>query len=159
MKIAALTAILLSIVISGCIAVTDPVCDAVPKDSYSVICRLAEKLGTTPEAMASVLKVGNLGALAGDVYTAGQALAFIENIRAELKAAQADGLAYVMVRKIVSHRYGRLPTKVKAVFVILEEFMPAEAGEIGHMTLSPYDCKLLYRHLDAQQKMVLRFAA
>lgn len=134
---------------------TASVCDSIPDGEHSVICEIAAQAGTRPETVAGVLKVSNAGALAADIYTAAEASAFIDEIRAALVDAHADGgLTYAEAVAYVIEKYRLLPAGIQAGFEILNQFTGVEIGFLGDEMLSEYDVSMIITHLDEQQTIV-----
>lgn len=143
----------------GSVQVATPVCDAIPDGSYSVICQLADKIGTTPETAAAMLKVANTVSLAADVYTAQQASLFVSEMRKYINTARDQGVTFAVAYAALEKKYGSLPAKVQSAFVSLEDVLKIDvsATDIADIILSDYDYVLLLKHLDAQDRVIAPF--
>ena len=106
----------------GTIQRKESVCLQVPPDSYSVICEMAARINTTPEAIGSVLKIANVGALSMDAYTAEQALNFLNDIELFIARWRVDGLTYTTLYNEVSRLFDLQKPEIQALFIILEEY-------------------------------------
>lgn len=147
----------IGMVMAGCVTAIIPqegVCDKIPEGSYSVICQIAEKMGTTPETMAGLLKVGNLAGLATSAYDANQASAFIEDLKTFLENSKAQGLAYAAVLEYAQGKYAKLPLQVQASLTLIETVGGVQIAGMGDTLLSDYDYELLIGHLDDQLKLL-----
>lgn len=134
------------------------VCDAVPQDSYSAICQAAETMHATPEDVATILKLANVAALSGHVYTARQADVFIDELSAFLTAArQNGGITYGALVAAAMQRYGALPPEVQAVFIVLDGAVAVDAPAVTSLLLSDYDYGLLLGHLQQQKALLAPF--
>ncbi|MBN1840799.1 MAG: hypothetical protein JW883_00755 [Deltaproteobacteria bacterium] len=148
---------------SGCstiqIAPTDGlgVCDQIPEGETSTICEISVRVGQKPETVAGVLKVTNLALLAEDVYTAQQALDFIEDVETRLNEAKTagNGVSYVSAIDYVRNRFLALPAKVQAFLVVVSDFTEVDIGSDKFLT--NYDIDLLLEHLDKQRAIVAPF--
>jgi len=146
----------------GCagMAVKPSVCDTVPEGSYSVICDISHYLNVRPEDVSGVLKVGNLGGLALDAYTAQEAKDFINDIRIYLKRAQSGhGLLYATLLEFGEEKYNILPAAVQASIVLIEQFATVDLSMIpgSGRVLSDYDFAMLLKHLDGQDMIIAPF--
>lgn len=142
---------------SGMMAMKDSVCHRIPEGETSVICEAAFALNIAPENMASILKLANTGALYADAYTAQQALKFLDEVEQFLIKAQAVGLTYVAVAEAAKHKYGELPGKVQAAFIILEDFLEVPQP-IADKLLTDFDFKLLLGDLQEQRRVAMLFS-
>jgi hypothetical protein len=133
------------------------VCDTIPEGQTSVICDLAHKVGQSPETVAGILKLGNVAALAGHLYTAHEASLFIDITINHLKFIQAngDGLTYMSAVQYVLNALSGLSPETQAVFIILEDFMYFDFGEIR--VLSDFDIGMLLKHLNDQKMLIAPF--
>lgn len=148
--------------LAGCAGVQtgQSVCDTVPEGSYSAICQAADVMGTRPEDVATILKLANVAALAGNVYTALQADAFIDEVRAYLvQTRDQGGITYADAVNAALARYGLLPPEVQAVFIVLDGAVSIDAPEVTALTLSNYDYDMLLGHMDQQKALLAPFLA
>lgn len=144
----------------GCITFAPPatpICDTIPDGSYSILCTVAERINTTPETVGSLLKIGNVAALASDKYTAQQALIFIDEVEAFLKEKRASGFTYEEAVKAIKDRYLKLPPAVQALFIIYENAIQIQEPEIVLLKLSDFDWANVLGHLTEQRKIILPF--
>lgn len=132
---------------------------SVPEADGSVICKLAEKINTTPEAISQSLKIANAGGLALKVYEAQEAEKFIRDIIAEVEKYQAMGteISYKEAIDYIIEKKKGLSLKVQAIFTVID---PAVLSQnIIDMPLKGYDFKLFLDHLYAQLRVVAIFKA
>jgi hypothetical protein len=129
-------------------------CESIPANSYSVICQVADKAGTTPESVSGILKLANLGAL-NKLYTAQQANTFIGDLIADIHVMREVGsMTYADFVAYCTGQHGRLSKEVQAVFIILEDFVEVDVPEIENRLLSGYDYQWIETHLRKQQAIV-----
>lgn len=161
-------AILIGVALFGCGTFTAlfapevSMCDSIPEDSYSVICEASHYLGTEPEALASVLKISNLGGLARKKYTAQEASAFVGDIRQFLERARSGpGIVYAALIEFAEGKYIDLPQEVQVSIEIAMGFANIDFGTIPGMTreLSEFDYQRLFKHLDDQDAIIAPFLA
>lgn len=132
------------------------VCNEIPVGDTSVICDIAGSINVSPEYVSYVLKIGNVTALATEVYTAKKALAFVEDLQAFLTDAQHKGLTYAAVLQYAKTKYTELPQKVQIAFVVLQEFVnPPE--EFATKPLTDYDYSILQAGLSEQYNVIRPF--
>ena len=148
-------AVLAVLAMAGCatININKPsVCDK-PEAQDSVICELAGHVGQTPETVAGILKISNIAALAGNLYTAQEAEAFIdEAIEHLIFFKDMDTLTYVQVVKYTLQKLSLLSPEAMALFVILDGFTSYDFGEVRLLT--DFDIDMLVKHLN-DQKLIL----
>lgn len=143
----------------GCRTLTiapQSVCYDIPEGQASVICQVAAELNIAPEAVSSLIKVGNLAAISADAYTAQQAMNFINEIEAFLRNAQEYGLTYAAAARAATSKYKSLSPKIQAVFVILGDFANAPPAQ-AQKFLTDYDFNILYAALEDQKRIVQPF--
>jgi hypothetical protein len=150
---------LLASLFIGCAAadVPESVCDRIPPGEYSVICRLADRLGQSPEQVSAVLRVANLAGLASDAYTARQARVFIVELQEFLQGSTDRGLTYAGLLDYATGKYLDLPPEVQASLIVLRSVGGLRAPELEQVLLSGYDYRLLEAHLDEQMRLVTPF--
>ena len=144
----------------GCstLLMTSPnsVCSQIPEGQNSTICDVANSVGLSPETVASVIEVGNLTALVTDVYTATQAMVFVNKVDDFLYTAQQTGLTYAAVLEAAKKEYGELTPKVKAVFIILTDFADIPQNQMDKL-LTDYDYTILHKGLRRQKLIIQPF--
>lgn len=132
-------------------------CAKIPAGSYSVICQISDKVGTSPEAVAATLKIANI-AMLEEVYTARQADEFIIKLQAAAKAArESNGATYKQLVQYILARYKILSPKVQAALVVLDDFVEIDAPEIQAQLLSDYDWDGIEKHLADQRAIIAPF--
>ena len=133
------------------------VCDTIPEGQTSVICDLSSQVGQSPETVAGILKLGNVAGLAGHLYTAQEASLFIDITIDHLKFIQANGggLTYMSAVQYILNSLSIMSPEAQAVFIILEDFMNFDFGEIR--LLSDFDIGLLIKHLNDQKAIITPF--
>jgi hypothetical protein len=155
-----LTLLLISLCLTGCLTLKTtktPVCETIPQGSYSVICDIAGRIGTTPETAAGMLKFANTGLLAEDIYTAKEAQVFIRDVKAQIESVRKTGVTYAVARRYAAEKYGSLSRKAKAALVLMEEFTSFDDAVPSERLLSDYDYTLLLKHLDDQERIAQIF--
>lgn len=135
---------------------TDSVCNNIPEGQTSVICAVADYYNVAPESVAKIIKIGNVAALAGDVYSAKSAMAFLDEMEAFLKESKVNGLTYAAAITAAKAKYEVLPEKTKGVLVILEEFVVAPTAYAGD-PLQDYDYTILLMGIEDQRKVIRPF--
>lgn len=138
--------------ISAC-ATTSQIC-LVPEAQNSVVCELSGKLRTTPEIISQSLQVANFGALEANIYTAKSADKFLDEIIVDIKNIQEMGkqISYLDAINYIDGKFKLLPSRVKAVFVLMN---PAGLASQGiKQPLTDYDFELILRHLQKQKDLV-----
>ena len=148
--------------VSGCkfIQIKAPgetVCDSIPDGSYSIICQIAEKMNTTPETAASLLKVSNVAAIAGNVYTAQQADAFIDDIISYVEVAKEKGLATAVIYGAARTKFSSLPPEIQAAFTVCDDILVVDDDLLLSISPSEYDWAMILKHLADQKKIVAPF--
>jgi hypothetical protein len=145
--------ILWVMVLAGC--GTKSMLCSVPEADGSVICKLSEKMNTSPEVISKTLKITNAGALAMGVYEAKEAEEFIDDIIDEIETVRAEGLniTYGDAIDYIQKKYKKLPVKVQVLFAILDPELLSK--NIIEIPLNDYDLDLVLRHLRAQKKQVI----
>jgi len=144
----------ISVFLTGCGLGTSNLCVG-PKAEDSIVCKLADRLHTTPEVMSQSLIVANFGALEADLYTASQAEKFLDEIQADLEKLKETGkeVTYTEIIKYMNSKYNLLPKKVQAVFVLID---PAGlTGQSIKIPLSAYDIDLLLTHIEKQKQLIV----
>jgi hypothetical protein len=130
------------------------VCDTVPEGEHSVICDLAEKSGTTPEMIAGVLKLANVGGLSGKLYTAQEASVFLDGIILTLETLE-EGITYTDAVKYILLKMEGLTPEVQALFIVLDDFTGYQFET--PQLLSDFDINLLLTHLKEQKALLAPF--
>jgi len=144
----------------GCVTLpvnSTSICDQVPEGQYSVICMVAERLNMTPEMVGGIIKVGNITALAGEVYTAQDALNFIEDVTVFLEKAKMQGITYALAYKAAEDKYLKLPPATRAAFTIATEVFQADLPEVNSLNLSEFDYVHLFAYLESQKNIIEPF--
>src|SRR4030042_144288 len=125
------------------------ICQNIPEGQVSVICALAGKMDTSPEAISQILQVANFVALEKSLYKAVEAQEFVEEIIDDLKNIKANTITYTEAVNYVNKKYNILSKEIKAVFIIIN---PADlATREIKIPLSEYDINLLIGHLEKQK--------
>lgn len=127
----------------------------------SVICDLCGLIDKKPEDIASVLKLTNFGVLAvGEPYDAEQALAFIEEIEADVTTAKESGVTYAAFVAAVGVKYDALPTAVQALFKVVSIetlFGSTDTSALSSLKLTDNDFDMLLLHLEKQKAIAEAF--
>lgn len=144
------------LVVSGCATTEKSVCDDTPD---AVICKLADKVGQSPEQMAQLMKIANITALAGDVYTARQAMDFVADLQVFLQDAQANGATYGTVIAHVVAKYQVLPPDVQVAFLLLQTVAGVQVPGLDNAPLTDTDYAMLSYHLNEQIQVITPFLA
>ena len=160
MKNISVAILLVAFMLVGCATtgVQKPsVCDTIPEGQTSIICDLSKQTGQPPEVVAGILKIANIGALSGHLYTAQQAALVIDEAIGFLEIIQENNseLTYVVVVQYILTKLEIMPPEVQAIFVVLEDFMYHDFG--GIRILSPFDIGLLLKHLKEQKLFIAPF--
>jgi hypothetical protein len=116
-------------------------------------------MGQSPEQMAQVLKIANIGALAGNVYTARQAMNFIADIQIFLQDAQQSNATYGMVVSHVIAKYKVLPPDVQVAFMLLQTMAGVQVPWLDSEPLTPADYAMISHHLNEQMQIITPFLA
>ena len=144
------------LILAGCTTTQQPtsVCDDKPD---SVICQVAAKVGQTPEQMAQLLKIANITALAGDVYTAQEAAAFVADLQAFVKTCRETHATYATVVSYVVLKYNKLPPKVQIAFLLLQTVAGVQIEGLNNQPLTDNDYDMLEYHLNQQMQIIAPF--
>jgi len=145
--------------LAGCVTApptTQSVCVDHPD---AVICKLAGKMGQSPEQMAQVLKIANITALAGDIYTARQAMDFVADLQVFLKDAQASNATYGTVIAHIVAKYQALPPDVQIAFLLLQTVAGVQVPGLDSEPLTDADYAMLSYHLNEQLQIITPFLA
>jgi len=133
-------------------ATSGTICQDIPEGQNSVICMLADKMGTSPEAMSQILQVANFVALEKSLYRAVEAQEFVDEIIRDLKGIKENTITYTEAVNYVNKKYNILSKEVQAVFIIIN---PADlATKEIKIPLSEYDINLLIGHLEKQKAII-----
>jgi hypothetical protein len=135
----------------------DPWCSHVPKDSYSLICQAADKLGVAPESITSPIKIANAIAIGSDAYSAEQADAFIQMLidQAKEMAFSDKGATWQQFMNYVVSKYDLLPQRMKAALIIVETLNNGDLFPgMQYVLLSQYDWAGILWELNQQKQTV-----
>jgi hypothetical protein len=149
-------ALLVMLVAAGCATTEKSVCD---DNEDAVICKLADKMGQSPEQVAQVLKIANITALAGDVCTARQAMDFVADLQVFLKDAQASNATYWTVIAHIVAKYQALPPDVQIAFLLLQTVAGVQVPGMESEPLTDADYAMLSYHLNEQLQIITSFLA
>lgn len=155
-----LAAFVACFLISGCVTMKGPndsYCSSIQEGQYSVLCLVAERLNSTPEAAAAILKLSNVTMLATDKYSAREALGFIDGIDIYLKQMEFTGVTYKMVMQAFMSRYAKLTPAVQSLFVVFEGAVKIDVPEITMLPLTVLDFSKIYNHLAEQRAVIMPF--
>jgi hypothetical protein len=146
---------------TACITLTagQPMCDDIPDGQYSVICLVAGKMNTTPEAAGAILRLANLSALATDRYTAIEADRFVREVDAFLVKSRTGDLTYAAAMTAAVAKYQTLSPAARAVFILFEDLAVIRSPGIVDLPLSEIDYAALFTHLDRQRALIAPFLA
>jgi hypothetical protein len=139
------------LVMAGCATTPSNLC-IVPEAKDSVICELAGKLKTTPEAISQTLKITNIVAMETNVYTAQQADKFVDRMIEEIQGMRDLEITYIGLVRYIDGEVSLLPPRVQVVFEVMGD-SGLTTQEIK-MPLTPYDFELLLRHLQKQKELI-----
>ena len=130
------------------------VCDTL-ESGQSVICDMAQEVGQSPETVAGILKLANVGALAADFYTALEADVFLDVTIGHLEqiAESGQGLTYMAAVQYVLSTMAKLSPEAQAAFIILQDFTNIQTGAL----LSEIDIQMMLKHLRDQKLIVAPF--
>jgi hypothetical protein len=146
-------ATMMCLMMAGCATTPSQLC-IVPEAKDSVICELAGKLKTTPEAISQTLKITNIVAMETNVYTAQQADKFVDRMIEEIQGIRDLGseITYIGLVRYIDGEVSLLPPRVQVVFEVMGD-SGLTTQEIK-MPLTPYDFELLLRHLQKQKELI-----
>jgi len=150
-----ITLIVIAVWLTGCsmFQTNEPsICERIPEGETSIICEASNKLGTTPEETASLLKVANAGVIIADKINAKEVLIFIMDAKQILYHLSDEGLTLEEVLSYVAWEYGMLTPESQLLISLLNPFAGVEFE--GPEYLSDFDIYLLQCHLDEQAHMV-----
>lgn len=145
--------ILLAIVfMSGC-STKSPIC-SIPEADNSVVCKLSEKIGTSPEAISKTLKIGNVAALEFKLYEAREAERFINKVidKIEYRRRQGSEITYREAVEYVRKLYKGLSPRVQAAFEIINPDILSQ--KLVDIKLTDHDFNMLLKHLNEQKVIV-----
>jgi hypothetical protein len=103
---------------------------------------LIYRLLPNPSQTGILLRLGNLAAIDSDIYTAEQALAFIEECRKQLNMPD---MTYAIMGQFVSDN-------LTPYLILIGSLVPQFASY--NIVIDPCDLKLLNQHLDDQEQIV-----
>ena len=150
-----ITLIVIAVWLTGCSMFQTnelSICERIPEGETSVICEASNKLGTTVEETAKLLKVANAGIIIADKINAKEVLTFIMEAKQILHLFSGDGLSLEEVLSYVAWEYGMLTSESQVLISLLNPFAGVEFE--GPEYLSDFDIYLLQLHLDEQAQMV-----
>lgn len=146
------------IVFHGCANISQSKwCNNIPEDSYSVICEAADKVGTTPENVSTIIKVVDL-LLLEETHTAKQAMEFFTNLEmASAEAQMLDGATYSQFVSYIASKYENLPAKIRAAIILVEEFNGLDLSDGPPRLLSDHDWWMIDKALADQKAAIAPF--
>jgi hypothetical protein len=156
------------LIVTGCKYVqlkapgTSQFCDNVPEGQESVICQIADRVGTTPESIVKIVRATNLIGL-DQWYTARQADDFILDL---IKAAESarelamsgDGTTtWETLSNYVQEKYGALPPKIQASFILLSDVVEIDAPDLEVKVIPVYDWDGIISALQQQRGDISKY--
>lgn len=151
----------LCIIFAGCgiLKPKNPICDT---DQPSTLCQAvnvlqAHHVDITLDDIATTLKAGNIAALAGNVYTAQEALNFIDKLNNKLTEAETNGVTYSAFIAYVESQYIHLSPAVQAALILAQSDYDWTIPELAATPLQKYDFYLLRKHLTDERALVAPF--
>jgi len=134
---------------------TSQICETVPEGQTSVICEASQEVGVSPESLSQVLIITNIATLEANVYTAQEALEFIEGCERALSFVNWSTLTYGEVVDYLLSEYANLPPQVQAVFIVVDPLssMTQIDRQLPNI-LSEFDIDLILTHLEKQKTIV-----
>jgi hypothetical protein len=153
-------AVVVSLALVGCgiIKAKSGWCNHIPEDSYSLLCQIAHKYNTEPEDVAGVLKLGNITGLSSDLYTAKQAIDFINDLEDDARQAKDIGtVTWDLFIIDLMAKYKDLPPAVKALFIMQKDYLTVDLPGINIIPLSQYDWDGIIAHLEQQKALAAMF--
>lgn len=132
------------------------ICHDGPAGQGSVICAIARELDIAPESISSIIKVGNLSAIASNIYTAQEAMEFINEVEVFLRDAQKKRLTYTALVRVAIAKYLSLPPETQALFIVLGDFSKVPDAQAKQI-LTGYDYSILFDGLEEQKRIIRPF--
>ena len=136
------------IFLSGCVGLEPQpsVCEK-PEAEGSVICNIAARIGTTPEQLDFIIRLGTAAALDKNPDQAGKALMFLDKVEALL---DGNGVTYDALAVLLKDK--------PLTFVVMQEVLDQMAGlenPLGELLpISDFDLSLLRTHIERQRKLI-----
>jgi len=138
----------------GC--ATGNICNKVP-EGESVICDATDSIGVSPESLSNILVIVNVAALEKSIWTAREAMEFVEEAEKLLKEAKKwnNLITYGDVVDYLLRAYSGLSPRVQAVFVVIDPLTSLTSIEYQMpQFLSEFDIDMLLAHLDKQKYII-----
>ena len=146
----------LCLLMTGCSSKSE-LC-SVPEADGSVICKLAGKMDTSPEAISRALQIANAGGIALKIYEANEAEKFIDDIIEEVeKYKDSKEITYLDAVNYINEKYNKLSPKVQALFEVIKTDMLSQ--KLIEIPLTDHDFDMLLKHLYIQKRIVTAFKA
>ena len=131
---------------------------SVPEASGSVVCKLAGKMDTSPEAISKALKIANAGGMTLKIYEAQEAERFIDDIIREVEAYRGSGeITYLDAVNYIRGKHNKLSPEVQVLFEVIDPGVLSK--KLIEIPLTDYDFELILKHLNAQKRIVAAFKA
>jgi hypothetical protein len=156
------------LIVTGCKYVqlkapgTSQFCDKVPEGQESVICQIADRVGTTPESIVKIVRATNLIGL-DQWYTARQADDFILELIKSAESARELALigegttTWKNLSDYVQDRYGALPSKIQGAFILLSDVVKIDAPDLEIKVIPIYDWDGIIAALQQQRGDISKY--
>jgi len=139
---------LVGMLLSSCVALQPKpsVCDK-PDAEGSVICALAGRIGTTPEQLDFMLRLGTAVALDSNPDEAGEALRYLDKATALLNGT---GITYDALAMLLKNK----PLTFVVATEVIDQMVGLEnpLGEL--LPISEFDIGLLRTHVERQKQLI-----
>lgn len=154
------TLIVCMMLMVGCSHITTntkpKVCDTLEPGQESLICDLSEKIGQTPESIAVILKVANIGYLSVRPSDAIMVNDFLCEVEELLIEAKGQGVIYPVVRAYVIEKYCSSPEIVQANIILLRGLVE-DNTDFQTRILTDFDINMLLYHVNQQKQILVPF--
>lgn len=146
--------IIVLFVSAGCsvLKAKNPVCVT---EEPSVLCAAADRLGVSLDNVGLTLKLGNIGGLSRDYYSAQTAFDYLEE--AKVFVQTHENLTYGDFVKEVIDRFLNLDPAIQALFMIVQDDYELNVEELEKEPLTEYDYYLVLTHIEKQKQLVYPF--
>ena len=152
-----LVALISAALFAGCGTTGGIICSNIPEGQDSAICKIADKMNTTPEQISQVLQVANFAALESDLYTAREAEEFVDRIIRDISEFRETGktLTYIKAIEYLNSKFSLLSPRAQVVFSLIN---PGDlASKEINVPLGDYDLSLILRHLEKQEIIIAAY--
>ena len=142
------------ILFQGCLFSDSPSVCELEEAQTSVICKIAGKIGRTPEDVGNVLKLTNVAVLTADKLDAKKAYAFLEEVGEDLDAAIAAKrtLTYNRLLAYINKKFDILPPRIKKGFTAI--MVLDTSSPLAQEALTAFDMQLIQKHIRDEMNIV-----